>query len=273
MAFSDGMTKPLQRKLLGSVVEFMATVGLSERETREAFAAAIAKLRKTSRRFGQVAEANYQPDGDVSANLLRMWFRDSRLVEDGPECRPRPLSLSKGRGSLTSLIKKLDPQADSKSVIKSMKALGLIKRTSRGLYLPTANAAVLPRMHPWVVEHAARSVIRFVSTIHRNSNPTSGQPPLLERYSYVPDLDPSDARAFAEFARIQGLAYLDTLDDWMEHRRVDKNRTPRRGRSSGIPAGVHLITFLGAEADSSVASERKRGSRLKSTVTPSSHRK
>lgn len=244
------MPKQLQLKLFGSIVEFMTTVGLSEADIRRAFEEAVAKSSaKWPNPAGRNVDGKYQPNGDVSAHLLRMWYRDSRLI-DSADCKPRPLPLSRGRNSLRALIGKLDPGADAAAVLKTMKAVGLIRRTASGRYLPTASAAVIPKMHPWMIEHAARSVIRLVSTVHRNANPTPELPPLLERYSYVPDLNPGDARSFAEFARVQGLAYLDILDDWLEQRRVTKIRSSTRARRLGVAAGVHLITFLGSEAGS-----------------------
>lgn len=247
------MSKQLQLKLFGSVIQLMTTIGVSEADIRGAFESAIAKseAKRPKKGTGNAADAKYQPNGDVSAHLLRMWFRDVRLVK-GVDSKPRPLPLSRGKSSLKALIEKLDDSADATAVIRDMKAVGLIKRNARGLYVPTASAAVIPRLHPWVIEHAVRSVVRFVSTIHRNSNPTPGLPPLLERYSYVPDLNPADSRGFAEFARDQGLAYLNTLDDWLEHRRVPKRRGSARSPKSGVPAGVHLITFLGGESTASM---------------------
>lgn len=249
----DIMSRQLQLKLFGSVIQFMATIGVSEAGIREAFESAVTKMEaKRTRSSGNAADAKYQPNGDVSAHLLRMWFRDVRLVR-GVDSKPRPLPLSRGKNSLKALIRELDDSADAAAVIRDMKAVGLIKKNARGLYVPTASAAVIPRLHPWVVEHAVRSVIRFVSTIHRNSNPTPDLPPLLERYSYVPDLNPADSRGFAEFARDQGQAYLNTLDDWLEHRRVPKRRGSPRSPKSGVPAGVHLITFIGGEPSAFMA--------------------
>lgn len=249
MKARNRIPKQLQSRLFGSVIEFMATLGLSESEIRRAYEAALTKLRtERERRASKGIDGGCQQNGDVSAHLLRIWYRDSRLI-DAAECKPRPLPLSKGKNSLHALVKKLDPGADPSAVLATMKAVGLIKRTAGGKYIPTANAAVIPKLHPWVMEHAARSLIRFVSTVHRNANPKSELPPLLERCSYVPDLNPADAGSFAEFARIQGLAYLDTLDDWLEQRRVTAVRSSKRSSKSGIAAGVHLITFLGSDAD------------------------
>jgi hypothetical protein len=242
------MSKDLQSKLLASVVEFMTRTGVSEPEIKSAFKKGLihAQPGRARRQTGCVG-GRYPRSGDISAHLLRMWHREDKYV-DSREFKPRPLYLAKGRVSLRNLVFKVDPDADAVQVLRGMKDAGLIRKTASGRYLPTTSAAVIPPLHPWAAEHTAKSVVRLVSTVRRNSSLDSGTPPLLERYSYVPDLDPAEAKAFAEFARSQGQAYLDTLDDWLEQRRARPTGSSPK-RPIGIAAGVHLITYLGNDAD------------------------
>lgn len=240
-----GLPKELQQKLLGSVVEFMTQSGVSEASITQAFRLGLKQSRNQKDGVGvRDGVGRYPSSGDVSAHLLRLWHRDHRFT-DNAYAKPRPLYLSKGRYSLRRLLLSLDPQANVASVLKVMRSMGLIRRTKDGRYLPAKNAAVVSGLHPWAMEHAAKSVVRFVTTVLRNANSDSKSPPLLERYSYVPDLNPSEAMAFAEFARSQGQAYLDVLDDWLEQRRVVVSRQSRSASRKGLAAGVHLITYLG----------------------------
>lgn len=228
-------------RLLGSVVEFMVMAGLSESAIRRSFDSALRRVRPKDPRSRLTGQT---PEGDVTAHLLRIWHRDERYV-DKVELKPKPLYLSRGRTSLRSMLMKLDPAVDVAATIRAMRDNGLIRRTKDGRYLPTARAAVLQTPHPWAVEHAAQSVLRLLATVSRNVSATPGVPPLLERYSYVPDLDPDEAHSFAEFARRQGQVLLDTLDDWLEVRRAKETVVGKAKRRVGIPAGLHLITFVG----------------------------
>jgi hypothetical protein len=215
MKKNQTMSKLLQLKLLSSVLEFLARVGVPEAAIRDSFERGLIRSRTFRRnRVSSRVDGRYQRSGDVSAQLLRLWHRDSRFI-DGKDFNPRPLLLSKGKVSLRALVSKLDPVANPMEVLNEMKAVGLIRRLANGRYVPTASAAVIPQLHPWAVEHATKSVVRLVSTVCRNAAKRSSQPPLLERYSYVPDLNPAEALAFAEFSRSQGQTYLDTLDDWL----------------------------------------------------------
>jgi len=245
MSVVSRLPKELQTRLLQSVLEFLAMAGAPETSIRDSFEKGLLRSR-SFRRAGPNAKSDglYQKSGDISAQLLRIWHRDSRYV-GARDLSPRPLPLSKGRNCLRRLVEKLDPDIDPMEILRNLKHLGLIRRTKDGRYLPTASATVIPRLHPWVTEHAAKSVIRLVSTVSRNASREADDPPLLERYSYVPDLHPEERRAFAEFSRAQGQAYLDTIDDWLEQRRAPRLRSGRRQSSRGVPAGVHVITYLG----------------------------
>jgi hypothetical protein len=277
MRSKSNLTKHLQLRFLGSVLEFLARSGVSESSIRDSFDKGL--VRSRSFRSAQVStesDGKYQKSGDVSAHLLRLWHRDARYITRS-DSAPRPLLLIKGKNSLRSLIRTLDPSADALEVLRNMKMVGLIRKTKGGRYLPTTNATVIPGLHPWATEHAARSVIRLVSTVFRNANREGNDPALLERYSYVPDLSPEEGRNFADFSRSQGQAYLDTLDDWLEQRRIRETALARRSRGRGIAAGVHVITYLGdgtqvqhrPKRERSTPKSRAPSTKTKRTSTPS----
>lgn len=269
MSAANKLPKELQTRLLISLLEFLVMAGASESSIRQSFEKGLKKSRDVRvTRPKRKADGQYQKSGDISAQLLRIWHRDSRYVSSR-DLSPKALPLRTGRNSLRSLVDRLDPEVDSMAILRSMRQVGLIRRTKGGRYLPTTNATVIPRLHPWATEHAAKSVIRLVSTVFRNASREADDPPLLERYSYVPDLSPEEGRLFAEFSRAQGQVYLDTVDDWLEQRRVREPRPGRRGAVRGVPAGVHVITYLGEGADGAEEKRQMRelGRSSKSTRT------
>lgn len=256
VAKKNSNAKQLPLNLLESVLEFLSLTGVSESSVRGAFEKAMKRtqsLRTRSRRPGASVP---RLRGDASAYLLRLWHRDARFLSND-DFNPRPLPFSGGRVNLRSLIKQIDPDADPDEVLRAMLSVGLVRKTSGGRYLPTAKAAVLPTLHPWAIEHAAHSVMRLLSTVCRNAGADAKTPRLLERYSYVPDLKPEEARAFAEFSRSQGQVLLDILDDWLEQRRVTET-SGCKGDSRGISAGIHLITFVGDDAPINPAAKGKK---------------
>ncbi|HWL64083.1 MAG TPA: hypothetical protein VNQ32_14910 [Steroidobacteraceae bacterium] len=256
MKAKKSMSKELQRKLLGTVVEFMARAGVSDAAIEEAFRCGLKKSRDLrSGRGAEYADGSYLQNGDVSADLLRAWHRDGRYISD-VDAAPRPLQLLKGKNSIRAIILSLHKKVDVSSVITFLKDAKLIKRTPDGRYLPTAEAGTITQNDSFVVEHLVKSVVRLFNTMRRNTSAAGRKEPLIERYAYVSDLNPSDRKSFAEFTRLQGMAYLQAVDDWMEQRRVIRMRSLDRRGQKGVVAGVHVVAYLGdrlPEGNSAVA--------------------
>jgi hypothetical protein len=102
--------------------------------------------------------------------------------------------------------------------------------------------------------------------------------PLIERYAYVPDLSASEAVAFANFSRRQGMAYLEAVDDWLEQRRAKRLLKRKNVRTSkGVAAGVHLFAYLGDDGDAlahkklSVENDRSRKKKVHNKRSRSRH--
>jgi len=235
----------LMNKLMSSILEFLMTSGLKGDEVREMFTECLGKIeRRSGLERISAQESRFVGNGNVSAEVIRIWHRDVRFLDR--EARPKPLRLSSGPRSLGALIKQLDPKADHMQSIRAMRAVGLIRRLPDGRYLPTAESVTIDHLHPLAIEHVAKSLVRLVSTVCRNTDPSRKAMPLIERYAYVPDLSRAEASAFAEFTRAQGMAYLEAVDDWLERRRARRMPKVRQHQEGqGIAAGVHLFAYLG----------------------------
>lgn len=243
----------LRMKLLRVVVEFMGRSGVSESAIRNAFEGGLAEAKKRKGEYCR-HDGKYVGNGSVSAELLRLWHRDGRYIDR--DARPKPLLLLKGKNNLSAAIRKLDPEADPVQILREMKMMGLIRRASGGRYLPTSESLTMSQLHPLAVEHVAKSVIRLVSTVCRNTDPSGKALSLVERYAYVPDLNRSDIKAFAEFTRRRGIACLEAVDDWLERRRVTRVGALGRKKKEGVPAGVHLVAYLGDTSERRASEDR-----------------
>ena len=238
-------SEALMSKVMRSILDFLMRSGLKAEEVREMFTECLEKLEgRSGMERSSAQESRFVGNGNVSAEVIRIWHRDVRFLDR--EARPKPLRLSSGPRSLGALVKQLDPTADHMQSIRAMRAVGLIRRLPDGRYLPTAESVTIDHLHPLAIEHVAKSLVRLVSTVCRNTDPTRKSMPLIERYAYVPDLSKAEAAAFAEFTRAQGMAYLEAVDDWLERRRARRLTKMRQSKEGeGIPAGVHLFAYLG----------------------------
>lgn len=256
------LSMQLHFQMLASVLEFMGRSGVAESLIRDAVDKGIARFQNLTKIGAQSSQDDIRMGSEnVSAQLLRIWHRDSRYIDR--DAKPRPMFLSKGRNSLRVAVKRLDKSADAMEILREMRSVGLIRKTSAGRYLPTSESAIVGRLHPLAVEHVAKLVIRLVSTVGRNLDPTGSALPLIERHAYAPNLNVSDSAAFAEFTRAQGMAYLKSVDDWLEHHKVRDISSNNGGSPAGVAASVHLFAYLG---DNPMDSSRKKHA-AKSTVS------
>lgn len=235
---------PLMTQLVRSVIDFLVLSGMGQAEVQALLLECLASQRASKRAVnGGATDSSRVGNGNVSAEVMRIWHRDSRFLDK--EANPRPLQLNRGSNSLVSLIKKLDPAGDPANSIKVMRAVGLIKRLSDGRYAPTAESVKIDHLHPLAIEHIAKSVVRLVSTVCRNTDQKRQAIPLIERYAYAPDMNRKEAVAFADFTRNQGMAYLEAVDDWLEQRRVKRKLPANKStRTSSVAAGVHLFAYI-----------------------------
>jgi len=244
MANRIALPIPLRLKMLDSVLDFMNRSGMSESTIRESFETCLADLtRRQSDPTMQRSNSLSTGNENVSAELLRIWHRDGRYI-DG-EAKPRPLFLSRGRNNLRSIIRRLDPKLDAAEVLREMKAVRLIRKTTSGKYLPNSESAIVSKLHPLAIDHIAKLVIRLVSTVSRNVDQSSNPLRLIERHAYAPDLNWSEREAFAQFTRIQGMAYLESVDNWLARRRSHRATSKEIKNTKGIAASVHLFAYLG----------------------------
>jgi len=229
--------------MLSSVLDFMRISGISDQMIHESFKICMAQPKRNPAGFSRPRRDGLRIGNEnLIADLLRLWHRDDRYID--ADANPQPLSLDKGRKSLRAMIRRLDPAADVAEILHEMKAVRLLRKQSSGKYLPTSDSAIVGKLHPLAIDHIAKLVIRLVSTVMRNVNSADSTLRLIERHAYAPDLDAAEGRAFAEFTRSQGMAYLESVDNWLEKRRVRRTLPSLRRNSTGIAASVHLFAYL-----------------------------
>lgn len=244
--------RQLPYQLLSAVLHFMKQSGTPMKEIEAAIADGLSGLRESAGPEGWLRISAPRPgDETVESAVLRLWHRHTKYID--VNANPKPLRLYGRAPSVESLVRIQNVSANARNVIQGMRSAGLIRRGPAGSYLPKGDAATIGHLHPLAIEHVAKSVMRMLGTVLRNTDPSRAQVPLIERSARVPDLDTIAARDFAEFTRKQGIAYLQAVDDWLETRRIASKPGGKSRRRRSIGAGVHLYAYMGNDSDDLVS--------------------
>jgi hypothetical protein len=237
----------LMNNLLMSIVAFMAKTGMSASAIDRACQSCVQTIQRDVSKTRSAKRPSILIGCDTAAGaILRAWHREPRYLDDS--ANPLPLHLRRGSKSLVSLVRSQDQSVDIGSLIEEMRRTGLIRRIRDGRYLPTTSAATIRQLHPLAIDHVAKTVMRLVETVNRNTHVIYRKKPLIERYAHVPDLDSREAQAFAEFTRQQGAACLEAIEDWLESRRRPAPRSDRNTAVS-VNAGMHVFAYIGEPGD------------------------
>jgi hypothetical protein len=140
-----------------------------------------------------------------------------------------------------ALIRAQGAAADARVLARQLKALGLIIRTTGSLYKPSNRMALVQGLDPVIQQYVARSSSTLLATIRHNTSCADNSSRLIERFAEVPNLPRAHVAEFRRFARIQGWAFLRTVNDWLESRRARPSAT-RAERT--VRAGVHLYAYV-----------------------------
>lgn len=233
------------KNLLFAVIGFILRSGMSRSDLSAVFQQCMDAYLAIDDVAELGARKSRPADDFAAAAVIKVWHRDPRYLTKNA-C-PKPLALHGRAPSVESLVRGMRSGISARECIRNLKSAKLIRLSSRGKYVPTREFATLNQLHPLMVEHVSKSILRLVETVDRNTNPRGSKLRLIERFARIPDLDPEQARAFANFTHRQGLAYLQAVDDWLETRRV--RPSPRSSANESIGAGVHLYAYMGNDSD------------------------
>ncbi len=173
--------------------------------------------------------------------LVYSWHRRPPYIDAAG--RPRPLSLDGPRPSLMSLVADHVDSAETPELLSALRKQGLIRRSRDGFFRPTATVAQLRANGPEVASYVTDTIARLLDTVLGNIRSGSSQAPLLERAAVVRDLPAHLEAEFVEFATEQGEIFVETINEWLESRRVASAKPDRRKRQP-ITAGVQVFSFI-----------------------------
>jgi hypothetical protein len=175
-------------------------------------------------------------------SVLRSWHRDAKyLTFDG---LPRPLPLQ-GRAGLKTLVRTYYPKTKFETVFNRLVETSLIRKTDANEWIPSSKTARISQLSHETLEHLSEGVARYVETVTKNVTAQREQDVLFERSCKVTRLPATEFNAFREYVSQQALAFLMSVDDWLESRNSRLPKTQRRL----CTAGVYTFAYVTGKGD------------------------
>lgn len=174
----------------------------------------------------------------IFAAALHEWYRNAAYLDRNAE--PKALPLHGRKPSVAALVRLQKNSLGADQIAKEMLAQCLIKKASKGKYLPISRVATIRRLTPASIEHVSRSLERLLATVDFNTRGGARRCSLIERTAFVQDLPRQELPSFRAFAQEQGSAFLATADEWLESRRASKRAS---AHSDVVKAGIHVYAF------------------------------
>lgn len=259
MPKTGGLPEQTLQKALVSVIEFFLLNGVQPArirnivENRLAIESAHSVKGRESSKSKKVRSAD-----TVAAVVLQRWHREPTLMDE--RAYPKPLPLFGRSPSLEALVRAEHPGETAKSIVRSMRAMGLVRLAANAKYLPVSRVATVSSPHPILLEHVSSSIARFLATVERNTSSAGKKHNLIERFTQIPDLSPREFAAFREFSQRHGSSFLASVDDWLEARRA---KFGGKDRKSGVAAGIHVFGYIDQASVPSISIRTKRPRRAK----------
>jgi Family of unknown function (DUF6502) len=187
---------------------------------------------------GRVGKVNF----DALGHVVYRWKRANKYLDD--DGRPLRLPLRGVDRSVESLFRETGHKDYFELGVRHLREVGRVKKSRDGRYFPCGEVSIVHSLSPELVELLAQTINRVVATVlHNTSLPNKKMVRLIERVTLVPDLPNKSVTAFKNFAREQGGALIDTMNEWLENRRG--NQVRRHAAQAGrITAGLHVFAFV-----------------------------
>jgi hypothetical protein len=180
-------------------------------------------------------------DFDALGHVVYRWQRSPKyLDEDG-----NPLKVpARGRApSVEALFREINRMDYFELGLRHLKQLGRVQRTRSGMLQPCNEVTIVQQLRPELIDLLVQTINRVVATVlHNTSLRDKNAVRLVERVTAVPDLPESEIADFKLFAREQGGALINTMNDWLERRRG--NAKARRTGANHVTAGLHVFAFV-----------------------------
>jgi len=170
------------------------------------------------------------------AVTLTGWHTDSDFT--GPYGVPLELKLNDESGlDFFELVRRyVGSDSNAENLLRELVRVGTIVETEKGWFKPLSRFYIPEGSAPAGIEHLARSVEEFVTTLDHNTLEQDPKKKLFERQTYTTDgIRPEDINRFEQYAYSRAKLLLEDIDNWVSQLDVpDKSSKERYVTGLGI---------------------------------------
>jgi hypothetical protein len=157
--------------------------------------------------------------------VMSTWFSLPRFLD--PESRPLPLAVDRGPQSVRSLVRSSRAKILPALAVELMRRSPSVRIDAYGNFVALKRVFLLPDFE---VLRAALVIERYLETLRKNSSAQSSDTTLLlERNSYVPEIDLKNINPILRDIKGRGTAFMDAVDGDIEAHRIRRSRRKRVG--------------------------------------------
>jgi Family of unknown function (DUF6502) len=244
-SYSGGRRTVIDRaqatSLLYPIAAFFSSGGMSEAQSRAAFAAATDGVRKRDGR----RELEHIGTPSCYRDLIARWTRERKFLDS--RGRPRPLRFS-GTNGFASLVKSAGTRRDPRKLLNVLVRYKNVRRLSDGriqLVSPLFRVSAGPRMAFEPITYFLNDATSTLTyTLKSSVAPTS--PDLFWRSVQSIQVSKANAKRFMEFAKERSLLFLEEMDDWLQAHASAKPRGIKKQLRVGL--GLFSIYSDGSRA-------------------------
>ena len=205
----------------------------------------LAEVREIEERRRREAEAPKSYLVEI-VGVLHGWHTDSAFT--GPYGIPLELRYSdEGPSEFHLLVDKHAPGASPSRLLQELLKIGAVVETEKGWFKALIRTYIPEPSATEGLDHLARSVEDFVTTLDFNRVETDPERKLFERHVYTDaGISREDLERFKRFAGSKAQLLLEELDNWLS-----QLEPPRQGDETKLNTGLGIFHYINDDSSES----------------------
>ncbi len=173
-----------------------------------------------------------EPAADVpeylnpATRVLSGWHQDADFLTD--DARPKAVSIDSGESSFAELCRRYGGDVPRGALLKELIAIGAVEKAAGGELHVRSRVYIPRRVDPAKTLRAGSVLGDIGNTVVHDLLCKPRDPLRFERRAANGMIDPRHLPAFREFLELEGMQFLERIDDWLTQHEVEESSAAGR---------------------------------------------